>query len=44
MPSVVTTQEAEAGLLSMLVMLLAITALIVDSNAVGNQADILVKT
>jgi hypothetical protein len=40
---VVTTNDNVAALLSMPVMLSAITVSIVDLNAVGNQADISVK-
>jgi len=43
MRRVVTTKDSVADLLSTAVMLSAITVSIVDSNAVGNQADISVK-
>jgi hypothetical protein len=43
MRSVVTTKDSVVDLLSMRVMLLAITVLTVDSNAVGNLAGTLAK-
>jgi len=43
MPSVVTTKDNVVALLSMPVMLSAITVSIVDLNAVGNRADTSVK-